>query len=129
MNCALSLRILEARADEIEQLWKEIIEDDKTEVAIPPGTYISLPNIAIGKNTNASDLIVQAMTNLEEAGYEYAERKAIFEVIARAGYRLKSNTLRVALRRLVDAERVQRVGNLYCQSLETETATAKAAAA
>jgi sugar-specific transcriptional regulator TrmB len=116
------LKILEARADELEKLWKEAVST-RHKILAPNVTIISAPKVATQTTLTIGDLIVSVVSELEEVGYEGADRTAIMKAVRRKAPKAKSNTIRVALGRLIRSKKLQKFGNLYSLIHDGDTIT------
>jgi hypothetical protein len=114
------LAVFEARAEELEEVLKEALKAERATVALTAGTtFTSPPKIATDhSDPTVADVILKAMEELEDSGFDAAERNAIFKIVRRSMPKAKGNTLRVALQRLVKQSRVVKIGNLYRHQAE-----------
>jgi predicted transcriptional regulator of viral defense system len=102
----------EARAEEIENLWKEIVAE-QPQPSEDRVVHISAPRVAVSAPSTVTDFIIQALMELEEAGYEGADRAAVVKIVSRNAPKIKPNTVRVSFSRLLKQGRIERVGKLY----------------
>ena len=106
------IEILEARADELERIWKEV-RATEPQLLASGVTYIGEPRVATATPSGTVGLVLRAMSELEEAGYEGADRASIVAIVLREAPKTKPNTIRVAFKRLLRRGRIQKYGNLY----------------
>jgi hypothetical protein len=105
------LEVLEARAKDVEEILKEALAAGG---GANGSLIVSAPKIATApkEKPTVSDLIVAALKELEDAGYEGAEWRPIYKIVMRSAPKTKDNTVRVMIKRLI-GKRIEKVGNLY----------------
>src|SRR5690348_3261675 len=96
------LAVFEARAEELESILNEALNTESANTFTAGMIFTSPPKIATGDtDRTVADMILKAMEELEDSEYDAAEREAIFKIVRRSMPRVRGNTLRVTLRRLV----------------------------
>ena len=121
------LVVLEARAEELESVLAETMSSSRvtSNVRQIPLVVVSPPKIAIGAEPATPNSILLALDELEEAGYEHADRKAILKIVRRDAPNTRPNTIRVAFLRLIKSGRIERFGNLYCLTQQGRSSVLK----
>lgn len=108
------LKDVEARADEIERVWREALVRQDEEGGfelVPPGR-------SERTEMTAADLILYVLEEFERHGAEGANRLAVVEVLRGWSPKLKPNTIRVTFKRLIKKGQIEKVGNLYRPACE-----------